>query len=252
MDQTNSTLEERIVGWLAKQGYRLEYLTNKALKDAGLHSVLGGYVESSDSKAREIDVTAFLGIRDHDIVAKLLCECKYSVSHPWVLLASGLSSHLWADWTSTPQSRNLFPLAGSIIEQYAEKLQGCWHFSKGHYFAHSLVQALKPDNRDPAFDSLQKIANAAWDYVETPERRGANPYLIAFPCIVVEAPLFFAWFNYDADCFAVQRVPYGRISWSGCRSGTVVDVVHVNSIADYAGAIKNTLECVVSVINQVV
>ena len=125
---------------------------------------------------------------------------------------------------------------------------GSWHFSRNQYFAHNIVQAFRKNNRDVAFDSLKKIANAAWDYVETPHRRGANAYLIAIPSIIVEAPLYWACFDHDKNRFVAKQIPYGRLSWGGCRNDTVVDIVHADAISEYAKAVRNTLDILINVI----
>ena len=249
MASDKQSLEEKLIDWLGSEGYRLEYLAHKAFVDAGVKSVLGHYVESSEGKPREIDVMAFLATsgRDPVLLARVLCECKYSRRQPWVLLASGLNPDLFLDWYSTPQSRSVREHSHRV-DQYADVLHQCWHFAEGHKLAHNLLQAFGSKNRDTAFNSLQKIANAAWDCVETAERRGKEAHVVAFPCLVVDAPLYFAWFDFEADQFAVKRVPYGRVSWSGCRSGTLVDVVHADALSDYAEATRNTFERVLQVV----
>lgn len=134
------------------------------------------------------------------------------------------------------------------IEKYARSLSGSWHFASEQYFAHNLVQAFRKNNRDIAFDSLKKIANAAWDYVETPHRRGANAYLIAIPSIIVEAPLYWAYFDHEKCQFVVKEVPYGRLSWGGCRNGTLVDIVHARALNEYANTIRKTFNILINVI----
>src|SRR4030042_4757253 len=191
-DKTTSKVED----WLENEGYRLEYVTHKALNDVCLSTVMSSYFESENGIQREIDVHASL-MPDFAIakltLVRLMCECKYSVDKPWILLQSGVPANLWCDWLSLPKSPDLHE-ASADIETYGRLLYGSWHFAREQYFAHNLVQAFRGKNRDIAFDSLKKIANAAWDYVETPHRRGANAYLLAIPSIIVDAPLYWACF----------------------------------------------------------
>jgi len=250
MSDAKDNLTNKVEEWLGCEGYRLEYITHKALKDVGLTTVMSDYFESANGSLREIDVTASLqpdiGIAKPTLV-RLMCECKYSVDKPWVLLQSGLPANLWCDWRSLPKSPTLHKISEDI-EKYARLLSGSWHFAGKQSFAHNLVQAFRKNNRDIAFDSLKKIANAAWDYVETPHRRGANAYLIAIPSIIVEAPLYWACFDHEKSQFVVKEIPYGRLSWGGCRSGTVVDIVHARAIDEYANTIRKTFSILIDII----
>lgn len=249
MPDTDKTLTGKLEDWLGCEGYRLEYITQKALSDVGLTAVMSNYFESADGLLREIDVTAFelpMGSGKATSV-RLMCECKYSVNKPWILLQSGLSANLQCDWWALPKSPALQKISENI-EKCERFLCSSWHFSREQYFAHNLVQAFRKNNRDIAFDSLKKIANAAWDYVETPNRRGESAYLVAIPSIIVDAPLYWACFDYKNNKFMAKEIPYGRLSWGGCRSGTLVDIVHVSALNDYAKAIRNTFNVLLKVI----
>jgi hypothetical protein len=46
----------------------------------------------------------------------------------------------------------------------------------------------------------------------------------------------------DEDAFVIKSIKFGRLSWPGCRGGTMVDVVHISSITEYAQAIKRTFD----------
>ena len=199
-------LEQKVLQWLAREGYRLEYLTQEAFRDAGVRTTMSHYIESPDGKFREIDVSAFQDASTESsvIMLRALCECKYSMDKPWVLMLSGLSSSLFADWHSIPKSKPLQELS-SKIGGFEKTLEGSWHFAKDQPFAHNLIQAFREKNRDAAFDSLQKISSAAWDCVETPERRGFLAYLVAIPCLVVEAQLFASRFDSKENKFLVKK-----------------------------------------------
>ncbi len=251
MSDKKKTNEQRVSEWLASEGYRLEYLTHAAFKKVGIHATMSYYVETPDGKPREIDVAAFLESSNQTskIILRVLCECKYSMDKPWVLMLSDLSSHLFADWISIPQSKPLQDLS-STVSAYEKELEGCWHFAKGQRFAHNILQAFREKKRDTAYDSLQKISNASWDCAETPERRGSRAYVLAIPCLVVEAPLFVSWYDTVESKFQVKKVLYGRLSWDGCRGGTVVDVIHISAVIEYAKAIKTTFSKMISVISK--
>ncbi len=250
MSGSEDQLTGKVTEWLGQEGYRLEYITHKALRDVGLTTVMSNYVESANGTQREIDIIASLqpdfGTAKPTLV-RIMCECKYSADKPWILLQSGIPANLWCDWMALPKSPDLQE-ASKDIEQYDRLLCGSWHFSREQYFAHNLVQAFRKNNRDIAFDSLKKIANAAWDYVETPNRRGGNGYLIAIPSIIVEAPLYWASFDHQNNHFVAKPVPYGRLSWGGCRNGTLVDIVHARALKEYANTVRKTSDILIKVI----
>jgi len=250
MSNESNNLNNKVAEWLGKEGYRLEYITHKAFSDTGLTTVMSNYVETPEGSWREIDVTAMqqpdYGLAKPTAV-RIMCECKYSVEKPWVLLQTGLMSNIWCDWISLPQSPDLKEFT-KHIEHYEKQLHSCWHFAKEQYFAHNLVQAFREKNRDVAFESLQKISNAAWDYVETPNRRGHSAYLIAIPSLVVEAPIYSAWFDNSKYKFIAKEVKYGRLSWSGCRGGTLVDIVQAGAINEYAEVVRNSIAIILNVL----
>jgi len=215
---------------------------------------MGHYVESAEGKMREIDVAA---IEQHEgdpsLIFRALCECKYSADKPWVMLFSGLATDLGLDWVSLPKNARLQAISDEIVE-YGDELKGSWHFDESHRLCHSIVQAFKPsgDNKgsDDAFGALQKIANAAWDSCDPATHPRMTADVLTIPCLVVEAPLLLAWYSAESGEFAVQRVPWGRLSWSGCRTGTMVDVVHVSAIGEYTRAVKVTFEKLFPLLNE--
>jgi hypothetical protein len=159
---------------------------------------------------------------------------------------------LLLDWLSIPKAPHLQEMSYRIKESGShELLKGSWHFAQKQYLSHTIIQAFKKNNRDDAFDSLQKISNASWDSAEAAERNAALVDIVVIPCLVVQAPLFLAYLDYDAGHFATTQVTYGRLSWSGCRSGTMIDVIHVSALSDYANAVKLTFGKVVELLRRV-
>jgi hypothetical protein len=264
MSEVNKSLEEKVVKWLRTEGYRLEYHTLKAFRDTGLTAFLGNYVPTDEGTPREIDVTSYLTGRNqnnHFLAARWLCECKYSGGKPWILLDADGTLPLDEMWHATPQSKRLY---NSNILTHKEMLSGSWHFDPSRGLAHSVLQAkIKPEkdqaedqpteekkrNRDFAYESLHKIAHAAWEYADLDEKNGAA-LVVVIPCIVIDGPLLLAKFNHDTNDFEASRVPSGRIWWLGCREGTLVDVVHISEVQKYAVQVKDTFEKLMGMLNQ--
>src|SRR5688572_29795230 len=76
---------------------------------------------------------------------------------------------------------------------------------------------------------------------------GDNTWVMSLmiPCIVVDAPLFLANFDYTKNDFVLTRVPSGRICWNGCHGGTMVDIVHIDRIDEYVAKVKKTFDLVI-------
>ncbi len=265
MASDKRSLEEKVAGWLATEGYRLEYQTLKALRDAGLKAYLGKHVRSAQGKPREIDVMVLETHRKndrHDLFIRLLCECKYSAGKPWVLLDADQRCTAEELWKAIPKSQGL---ASSNVFQHKGKLNGSIHFSVSETVAHTVLQAwVKADpgeagedepqekerrnNRDFAFDSLQKIANAAWDSAE--DNASHSVLAVIVPCIVIDGSLLLARFSHEKNAFEVTKTSFGRLLWSGARAEVLVDVVNISEIAQYAKHVATTFEKLMSMMMQ--
>jgi hypothetical protein len=235
-------LDEKVRDWLESQGYRLEYEAHRAFLDAGLSAAMGRYIDSRDGKPREIDVSVDQVANNNGL--HVFCECKYSKAKPWLVMQSGAAPSQSLDWMRTPR----FPSAihAQAIYQSPSMLPTCWHFSEATVPGHTLIQGLKTDNQDVAYDALKKIANAAWDYVETVgpyiENEGLETNIVVFPCLIVDGPLFAVQFDSEQGEFQIIEINIGRIAWSGCRGGTMVDVVNVDALKLYAQEVAKTFK----------
>lgn len=265
MPSDKRSLEDKVATWLAAEGYRLEYQTLKAMRDAGLNAYLGRHVKTAQGKPREIDVTVLQTHRKnerHDLLIRLLCECKYSAGKPWVLLDADQRCTPEELWTALPKSQGL---ASSNVFQHKARLNGSIHFSGAESVAHTVLQAwVKPEpgkaaerepveaekrnNRDFAYESLQKIANAAWDSAE--DNASHSVLAVVIPCIVVDGPLLLARFNHEQNVFDVAKTAFGRLLWSGARTEVLVDVVNISEITLYAKNVHTTFEKLMSMLMQ--
>jgi hypothetical protein len=256
---------EAIAAWLGTEGYRLEYQTLKAVRDAGMEAVLGSYVCSEEGSMREIDVNAALVKErgDNYYEMRWVCECKYTSRKPWVLLDQDASMKLEEIWDATPKSSKL---AGNGALRHHARLAEAWHFDVADQIAHTVIQAKvkfdktnkaeepsnqKKNNQDFAFESLQKITHAGWDIAELNEKKYRSFVMgMTIPCIVIDGPLFLAKFDYDMNEFVASQVASGRVCWSGCRSGTIVDVVNVAEVNSYAKKVKTTFDLVMQIMME--
>jgi hypothetical protein len=238
------SIEEKVSIWLGETGYRLEYLAYRAFREVGISVGMSAFLESPEGKPREIDLLASESdASDSLITVSIVCECKY-LDHPWVLLHSDVRTSFQAVWELMPQSAHVGTL-WSFLKGCGPDFSTCWHFSADTPCAHSIVQALKPDNRDAAYNAIQKISNAAWDFAEMNDKEGLEAMHITIPCIIVDSPLLAASFDHDKGKFSSEKITRGRMLWAGCRSGTIIDIVHITALEEYASDISRTIRKVI-------
>lgn len=255
MSEPKKPLHTKVEQWLDNQGYRLEHVAFHAFKKAALLAGLGYFVESGEEKPREIDAYAHSGViklpSNRLLDVRVLCECKYSKDYPWVLMQTDLPRDTRDTWTALPKSSSLQHYNVEIAK-HAITLQKAPLFRREAPVAYSLRQARinAKDNRDDAYDSLRKICNAAWDAADLHTLLEGQPVNhIVIPCLVVEAPLLEARFNPERGDFETSEVTYGRVLWSGCNAGTLVDVVHASALDQYASELDGTFRLLSDVVN---
>jgi len=245
-EPAGENLKDSLVAWLSGEGYVLEYTTLHARRAAGMNATMGYHINSRDGVPREIDVTALSVAPKNErdqfpYVIRVICECKYTLNKPWVILQSGLSSGLPQDWQSLPHSERIDGI-GAILASNPRFTEGLWHFASRRHVGHTITQAFRKDNRDHAFSSLQKIANAAWDWVLSAGPGGSFANLICIPAIVLQGDLYEAWCPEGSGRFQVNQIPFGRLSWSGAQNGTMIDVVTQAGLEDWAKMVRKTID----------
>lgn len=237
-------LKQNIRNWINTQGFRLEYRTLQAFKNQGISARMSHYLSDSSGKPREIDVVAYSmcdkPIQDRMLI-RVICECKYSTKKPWLLMNSGLQADVHSDWSGLPKSPYLDGMSKFLTGNEFE-LKDCWHFSLKQPHAHTMVQALGKNNVDQAYGALSKISELAWESVDPSTGPDGFFRLITIPCVVVDGPLFSVSYDAIKDDFSIEPVTFGRLAWAGCRSGTVVDIVHVDALNGYAQTVQATFE----------
>jgi hypothetical protein len=239
-----TNLTDTLIEWLSSEGYVLEYQTLHALRAAGMKATMGFHINSQEGVPREIDVTSLAVAAKNDnaqsnYVIRIICECKYTLDKPWVILQSGIASGLPQDWQSLPHSEGIDEV-GAILAKNPRFVEGLWHFAPRQHLGHTITQAFRKDNRDYAFSSLQKVANAAWDWVHLDGLR-TSINLVCIPAIVLQGDLFEAWCLEGNDRFEVRQIPYGRLSWAGTQNGTMIDVVTQAGLDAWAKIVSKTV-----------
>jgi len=238
---TQDDLQKAVYGWLKEQGYPLEMRVANVFSGLGFGIRQGWYFTDPDEgKPREIDILAFFNVyTGHPVTLQFIIECKWS-KKPFVVFT-------YPD--RKPQRPNVeLQQANPVGKEFVKKLvtDGIINqlslFSPMSPLGYAMTQAqisMKEvnevgrtgSNKDEAFDALMKVAKATYgilDYhthrAETVTKEG-DPIqyvlgFLAFPLIVVDAPLFDCHLNEKGDV-VVEPISQALINWSYPRLGNL-------------------------------
>ena len=209
--QPQTSLPDKILEWLNKQGYPTEFQVANICHRHGFR-VFQGYHVSNESPdfPREIDVLALTDERADDYLIRVehIIECKWSKDKPWVVLTSRhghLASPACVAQTigSLLGSTILWTIAGD------PDLHTLDLFSTPDRPGFSGRQAFSQGN-DLFYSAMQSVVDVstllmAW-YDKPPRRVGTLPRyaVIAFPMIVVDGQIFEAFFDEASQNMRVE------------------------------------------------
>lgn len=182
--------------WLEKTGFPLEMAAAASLRQAGFFVRQSStYADPQTDKGREIDVLASDNDWLGDFETSFVIECKAS-SKPWVVLKlnDALASYnrLFAFAVMTQSARVMFGDAlgrGASVCRFIERED-----SGGYGFR----QAFSGD-ADPAYPAAITVLKACHGLVSGRTPGAPEQKHVAFPVIVVDAPLFECSLKEDGD-----------------------------------------------------
>lgn len=233
---------ENVANWLKKQGFLLEMETADAFRQAGFDVRQSThYIDHETGKAREIDVLA----RDPDVLGiidiSFVLECKTS-KKPWVLLCSG-------DTLSGYNRLFAFaPMSSECRRSFAERLPDLvdvvpW-LKKESFAGFSFRQAHSEPAGDPAYGAAMAVASAVTEVVRDSRGEYRPPFRIAFPVIVVDAPLLECSLD-ESGSIRVTEISEGEFLFTGALStdfGSCIRVVAAERIAAFASEAKQVAD----------
>lgn len=241
-----TSLLEKVGGWLNEQGYPLEYFAAHQFRKAGFSVDQGRYVGVRGQKVREVDVAASMRIIDPDFryIFRVynVIECKWTKSHPWVCLRSEsgqmLSSALMAQAVASQVGE-----AALWVNVGKTELAGLSIFTCPAQPSFSGRQALtkKGASQDVFYDAVRSVvANAkalASEYdVYLEDRQRALVGNVVLPVIVIDGMLFEAFAEKGSESLTVEQVNHSRLMWRGeaDRVGRIaVDIVTKEGLPDF-------------------
>lgn len=238
------TARTKVQEWLEKTGFPLEMAAAASFRRAGFFVRQScTYPDPQTEKGREIDVLAsdsdFLG----DFETSFVIECKAS-KKPWVVLKSSDAlaayNRLSAFAVTTQPAREAIIKArdrGAPFKQYIQRED-----SGGYGFR----QAFSED-ADPAYSSAISVLKACHG-LTTARRMPGVPEAkhVAFPVIVVDAPLFECSLLEDGhlDLAEVSQSEFLFTAHLPTAVGCCIRVVtkpHLEAFCEYAKSIAQAL-----------
>ncbi len=237
------TVISSVKKWLEGSGFPLEMQTAAAFRKEGFEvRPSSQYIDAETGKGREIDVLTSL--RDPDFLGIIeiyfAIECKSSPK-PWVLLtsedaASGYN-RIFAFGVLSKKAKHAFV---SRIHEFVETLP--W-FRKEGAIGYSFRQAFSKES-DPAYSAALSAAKACEHLARPTDRRHVAPLMLAFPVIVVDAPLIQCSLREDGH-LDLQEVDLGEFLFFAHLPhlfGTCIRVVRASRLASFAMEAKRNAE----------
>ena len=224
--------------WLSDEGYPTEFRTANVFREAGFHVRQGLHARDQHGEApREIDALADLTLHtgEHYLRVCHIVECKFSKSKPWVIfsdpgfsiapsacIAQTIGSHLggcllWIDAGKRPLHRlDIFQVPKRA------GFGGRQAFAKGNDSFYAAISA-----------ATQLSVSYMKRYDHEERQKGILPRaaVIAFPLIVVDAPLFEAYFSNEKDDVVLEQIPHIRCHWRGSAAWPLHATVEVVALS---------------------
>ena len=193
------------------------------------------YVDPDSGEPREIDVIATFDFSDERAVVSFVVECKSS-TRPWVMMTTpGRSQDLRLE------TRVFHSKWGPTIDGLRNwsPTRSCIDLTGRVAYTGTRVMFDKKDGggADSVFPALLSATKAAYWLATSTAQSSPEILHIAFPVIVLDAPLFSCALADESDDIEVTAIDSAiPLRWArpvGGRQITVVDVVVANELAAY-------------------
>jgi hypothetical protein len=240
---------DKVREWLESQGFPLEMRVAAAFREVGFQVRQSShYLDSETGKAREIDVLAtdpddfMLGI----VEIHFVIECK-ATRKPWVLLSSpdtlARYNRLFAFGVLTDGALDTF------VKRLHESIDLLPWLRKDGLIGYSLRQALH-ERSDIAYSAAMSVAKACEYLVRPPNAQHVAPFVIAFPVIVVDAPLIECSLQADGQ-LRLNEVDQGEFlfsAWLPRYFGSCIRVITAKYLPVFTREAKQAAEQVRAVL----
>jgi hypothetical protein len=200
-------LLKKIRGWLDKHGYPLEMQVASRFREVGFSvSSSEYYLDPDEGKPREIDVIAAMQTIIAGVAFQIAytVECKSSKESPWVCFCPGHSQDrelINVGFSARHTTLHGRDLISEITFQPDETTNLLFNIPENH--AYGVTNTLKQNGVDLPYRAISAARKAAhalvahYDKVQAADRIWT--VCIAFPLIVVDAPIFNCQMNNNSE-----------------------------------------------------
>ena len=240
---TEPDLEQKVLNWLTKSGHPLEIRVADEFRKASFGVCEGEFVQDGVGESpREIDVAASIdwtpGTR---VRIEHVIECKSSVEKPWIVLTSKHKAlRPSATIAQTIASRRGLTARRNYARTHGiSEIEDLSLYRRQLRSGYAVQTAFRKNGAIcEVYSAVKQVVSAA---VATKNEYDRDPgpdwFVMIFPVLVTAAPLFEAYYDYDAEQLKVERVLEARLYWLGHRDWrmhAVVSIVSADHIEAFA------------------
>lgn len=240
-------LKTKIQEWLESQGYPLEMRVARAMQRRRFRVFQSEYYRDVESGAhREIDVVASAQRTIHGLLTRIsfVVECKAQRDKPWVIFTTPPGLKDAARFTQRAASRVGLRLLSRLAgDPYVNQLPA---FRLSQRAGYAMTQAFT-DKRDVPFEAAMAVSKAALATArqfDNEKQYGRPPCEIAFPCIIIMAPLFECHLS-DAGEPVVTPTTATTLLWRNPIVGMPHTIIHLlteDRIETFADECRETVD----------
>lgn len=239
----NQELENKILNWLSKEGYPLEFKVANIFKKYKFHTHQGDYVNDYKTKTpRELDVVAKFNSNTPNSFLRIeyIVECKWTGDKPWIIFTDENSQISSSACVAQAITANI---ANSILWLLAKdkEIQSLSIFKTPQRPGFNGRQAFGSQN-DIVYSTLQSVVSASYSekkfyesYIEKPEDLLSSGILI-IPIIVIDGKLYESFYNKEKENIEIEEQKQIRLHWRGAEAWNLhstIDIVTIDALSDY-------------------
>lgn len=258
-------IENKILEWLSKEGYPLEFQVANIFRKFGFPSFQGKYINDyKTNNPREIDVIAqhTTNVGDSFLRISYLVECKWTGNKPWVIFTDEFSHIAPSACIAQSITSNI---ADSIFWLLAsdKEVQKLSIFKTPQRPGFNGRQAFSSQN-DVVYSTLQSVISASYSrkqyYQKNSKISDESLFdgVLIIPIIVIDGKLFETYYDNDQNKIEIKEREQIRLHWRGSEAWNLhstVDIVTISALTNYVEKLSKDslflLEKMVSTFNLI-
>jgi hypothetical protein len=236
-------LEVKILDWLSKEGYPLEFAVANIFRQNRFAAFQGRYVRDSKSNnPREVDVVAQMDqrLRNGFLRVSYFIECKWTKEKPWIIFTD--SSSRISPGACIAQSVST-KLADAILHYLTNdnRIQQLSIFRTPERPGFNGRQAFSSQS-DIVYSSLQSIVSASFSEINEYQLHHTKPTdslsfgVLIKPIIIIEGKLFESFYNSESNSVEICEQSMIRLHWKGSdawKFHSTIDIITIDALTNY-------------------